>query len=1410
MKTYKLFLVFLFCAWSLISQNKPNIVFIMTDDQSSIPLRDSDNQNQSRPFGFNGDSKVYTPIIDDLANNGIVFNNAFVSSSICSPSRYSILTGRYAGRSEGTSFINNFPLGNLSRIANNIELEENKTNVPKQLQNAGYKTAFIGKSHIIDHNVLGSYTEGNNGFMAYSKTADPYTSSVSDAMKFNHDKWSNRMKEFGFDVVDAFYAANLRELKNDALNIHNVEYKNKAVLDFIDNAGDDPFFVYYSETIPHGPSPYWTRNGEYYAGLDADVNMTSKGVLTQDYSYLPTRDQIKNEINGISGKDPRHAWLRWFDHAVGAVVDKLREKGKLDNTLIIITSDHGDFNKGKSTNYEGGIKVPLMMYWKNGISTTGTYNELVQNIDFAPTFLDLAGVDLSNSETDGTSLKEVITNNSQVPVHDHLFFELGYSRAIRTKDWKYVTVRYPDGVNTKIANGETFNGLNGTQVPVPYYIPNVSLGGLAAAQYPLYNIKDQLFDLKNDPYEKVNLFDTEPVKATELRNTLRTELLSFPNRPYQEFTDTNVDLSVSTENTSILGKVLAGYQGWFNTPTDGSNRGWQHYKTASGAFEPGEVTVDFWPDMSEADVDEKYATPFFHKDGSLATVFSSANIKTVNRHFKWMNDYGIDGVFFQQFASNLRSNNPKGRANALVVFDNIIAGAKANNNRLVSIMYDLSGSNATGTMVNDIKQHWQEMANKHGVNDNTKEYVLTYQQKPVVAIWGVGFNRTDNYDLDDIAELINYFKNDGCAVLLGVPRSWRTPGQGDAVNNPQLLNVIKSADIVHPWTPGRYSNISGIDSHRSIIIADKAWCDAENLLYMPVVFPGFSWQNLKKSQEQSSDLNSIPRLKGDFLWRQFYNAIDSGSQTVYVAMFDEMDEGTCIFKVDNNPPSSVESQFTNYEGLPNDYYLWLTGKAGEALRGEITLTSAQPAYPNLPDITNYYVEEFGDDTNTGTSPGTAVSTVKKAYNLAKEGSTINISGAVIQNSKISVQKSMNFMGTDNAIISPDANKQGTDRLFHISKPNLNVHFSDITFKGNKESSINGGAINMNTDSNLTFVNSIFDDNSTGGLDKAGGGLFFSEGNVTITNSIFKNNLARGNGGAISGSGDGTLIITNSLFINNTAANINKIDGNGDRANGGAINIFGDGRKVIMSKNTFYNNQATFQGGGLYFGGLNATSNLENITVFGNKVILTSAEAGKAGGIRIEGNRNFEIKNSLIYDNLLGDTVNPESDINITSVVQLNFINSLSGISEGFESDDTYDSSKIDAILASSNLRFNETSGKVEYDEAPNGDDTPIDFGTDGNDAGAWNSNVTLSVEDENLLSKKILISYNRERKIIRLLNTIEKPVTIEIYNLLGSRVLALNDIAKEIFIDANAFKNSIYILKAKVNNKFFSKKFIIY
>ena len=104
-------------------KSRPNIIFIMTDDQSSIVPNADDNKLQSHPFGFNGDKDVYTPIIDGLAKNGIIFTRAYVSSSVCSPSRYSALTGRYASRCEGSGFIQQFPNGTMTRVENNTELE---------------------------------------------------------------------------------------------------------------------------------------------------------------------------------------------------------------------------------------------------------------------------------------------------------------------------------------------------------------------------------------------------------------------------------------------------------------------------------------------------------------------------------------------------------------------------------------------------------------------------------------------------------------------------------------------------------------------------------------------------------------------------------------------------------------------------------------------------------------------------------------------------------------------------------------------------------------------------------------------------------------------------------------------------------------------------------------------------------------------------------------------------------------------------------------------------------------------------------------------------------------------------------------------------------------------------------------
>lgn len=527
----------------ITAQQRPNIIYIMTDDQSPIVPGPEDNKSteadgggvQSHPFGFNGDNSVYTPIIDGLAKNGMIFTKAYVSSSVCSPSRYTTLTGRYAGRCEGKSFIKQFPRGKTTRVENNTELEDLKENLPRLLQKAGYRTGFVGKSHVVDHYLLNNQKNWiEAGLMTYEQGDDPKNPEVSKAMKHNHKFWAERIKEFGFDYANGVYAANLKELNNDSLNSHNIEYRNQAALEFIDSANDEPFFLYYSESVPHGPAPWINKNGKYIYGLDANPHFTSKGYVKKDFENMPPRKQIKQEA-AKAGINPDHAWLTWFDQAVGAVVAKLKEKGKLENTLIVITSDHGNYNYAKSTIYEGGVKIPLMMYWPAGIKKGQTYNELVQNIDFTPTFLDLAGVTLKSvKELDGVSLKETL-NGSKKPVHDYLFFELGFARGVMTKDWKYITVRYDEKSEKMIEEGHVWTGWNGHKFKQPYYIRNSHLGYHAALLNEHYFERNQLYNLNEDPKEDKNIAEVNPKKVKEMKKLLVKSLKSFPDRPYGEF-----------------------------------------------------------------------------------------------------------------------------------------------------------------------------------------------------------------------------------------------------------------------------------------------------------------------------------------------------------------------------------------------------------------------------------------------------------------------------------------------------------------------------------------------------------------------------------------------------------------------------------------------------------------------------------------------------------------------------------------------------------------------------------------------------------------------------------------------------------------------------------------------------------
>ena len=221
---------------------------------------------------------------------------------------------------------------------------------------------------------------------------------------------------------------------------------------------------------------------------------------------------------------------------------------------------------------------------------------------------------------------------------------------------------------------------------------------------------------------------------------------------------------------------------------------------------------------------------------------------------------------------------------------------------------------------------------------------LHHNGKPVVAIWGIGFNDGRQYTLAECSELIDSLKNNpqygGNTIMVGVPKGWRTLND-DALNDTTLTSIVLKSDIISPWFVGRYSDVSSIPGFANTDVSpDVIWCINNNKDYLPVVFPGFSWHNMNPS----SPLNQIPRLGGNFLWQQYYNFIRVKAKMLYQAMFDEIDEGTAIFKCTNDPPVGASS-FVTYDGLPSDQYLWLVGQGDLMLNKEIPLSGTLPTRP---------------------------------------------------------------------------------------------------------------------------------------------------------------------------------------------------------------------------------------------------------------------------------------------------------------------------------------------------------------------------------------------------------------------------------------------------------------------------------
>ena len=371
---------------------------------------------------------------------------------------------------------------------------------------------------------------------------------------------------------------------------------------------------------------------------------------------------------------------------------------------------------------------------------------------------------------------------------------------------------------------------------------------------------------------------------------------------------------------SIKNLVMAGYQGWFNTPEDGAGLGWKHFEKEK-EFKPGKCTIDLWPDVSE--YEKTYETAFKLPDETPAKVFSSYDASTTDLHFKWMKQYGIDGVFMQRFVVSIR--NQKGKDNYNKILNNAVLSAEKYD-RAICLMYDLSGMEAGEEDI--LIRDWKELCEKYKLVSRNNNHYVYHHGKPLVAVWGIGFNDRRKYGYEQVKKIIDFLKSEGCSILVGVPTHWRTLTI-DAVSDTRLLELVKQADIVHPWLVGRFDNHT-YEPYRKSIEEDIKWCKANGKDYIPVLFPGFSWHNMKKDAPQ----NMIPRLGGRFFWKQVKGAVDAGAESLYLAMFDEIDEGTAFFKCTNTPPVG-ESSFITYEGEAPDHYLWLAGEAAKYLRGEL-------------------------------------------------------------------------------------------------------------------------------------------------------------------------------------------------------------------------------------------------------------------------------------------------------------------------------------------------------------------------------------------------------------------------------------------------------------------------------------------
>ena len=372
------------------TDSKPNVIIILADDAGY-----SD-------FGFMGSDEIKTPNLDQLALDGVTFNNAYVSASVCSPSRAGLLTGMYQQRFGHEC--------NLDSDVNN-SFDPNQITIAEALKTEGYSTGLIGKWHLGDKKQNHPLNNGFDYFWGFISGARNY---FYDPNEVNRNSIRNVVENYSQTKFDGY----LTDVLGD-----------KAI-SFIDKnyQSNNPFFLFLSFNAPHTP-------------------MHAKKEVLEKFKDNPRKV---------------YASMMWsMDEAIGNVIKSLKENNQYDNTIIYFLSDNGaamsndaspfPFKGWKGNQYEGGIKTPMIMTWKNKIKSNTQFDGFISALDIFKTSLEVSNVNKDLMiKADGKNIMNHLNDNTIT--NENLFWRKDKMATVRSGNYKLIRLNDTSTVLYNIEN----------------------------------------------------------------------------------------------------------------------------------------------------------------------------------------------------------------------------------------------------------------------------------------------------------------------------------------------------------------------------------------------------------------------------------------------------------------------------------------------------------------------------------------------------------------------------------------------------------------------------------------------------------------------------------------------------------------------------------------------------------------------------------------------------------------------------------------------------------------------------------------------------------------------------------------------------------------------------------------------